>query len=98
MRTSLWNWNKKERWKIGEGEKKLRKLKDQNIVAETDESLILFLISVQTQAALLLHGTENPSSFYFIALPSLKCGFLSQFKTAALALAIMSVYQQEEER
>lgn len=60
-------------------------------MAETDENLILFLIAVQTQAALLLHGTESPSSFYFIALPSLKCGFLSQFKTEALALAIMSV-------
>jgi len=51
LRASFWNWNKKQRWKIEKGRKNLSKSKDKNIVAETDENLILFFISVQAQAA-----------------------------------------------
>ena len=50
-----------------------------------------FFISVQAQAAWLLHDSENPSSFYFIALPSLKCDFLCWLTIAAWVLDITSV-------
>lgn len=65
MRASLWNWNKKQRWKIEEGGEILSKSKDKNIVAETDENLILFFYISPSTSCMIASWFWEPKLLLF---------------------------------